>query len=62
VSEDPTTQSLKVEQVRKEMSERANADEAPTEAGERTAERRADKAAYLKRKLEDQQAADGERD
>ncbi|MEA2295758.1 MAG: hypothetical protein QOE86_3397 [Solirubrobacteraceae bacterium] len=58
--EDPKTEELKVEQVRKELHERENADEAPTEAGERTATRRADKAAYLKRKLDEQQAADAD--
>jgi hypothetical protein len=60
VAEDPKTEELKVEQVQRELRERQNADDAPTEAGEAAAVRRADKAAYLKRKLEDQQAADDE--
>ena len=58
MAEDPKTEELKIEQVQREMRERRNADDAPTEAGEAAAERRADKAAYLKRKLEDQQRAD----
>jgi hypothetical protein len=58
VPHDPKTEELRVEQVQKELRERRNADDAPTEAGEAAAERRADKAAYLKEKLEDQQAAD----
>ena len=62
VSDDPSTEELKLEQVRREMRERANAEEAPSEEGERTAARRADKAAYLKRKLEDQETADEDQD
>jgi hypothetical protein len=58
VPDDPSTQELQVEQVQRELRERSNAEQAPTEAGERAAERRADKAAYLKRKLEQQQEAD----
>jgi len=57
---DPKTEELKIEQVQKELHERENADDAPTEAGEAAATRRADKAAYLKRKLEEQQAADAD--
>jgi hypothetical protein len=55
---DPTTQELKIAQIKRERDERVHADEADTEPGERTAIRRADKAAYLREKLEDQQAAD----
>jgi hypothetical protein len=58
VPEDPRTEELRVEQVRKELRERRNAEDAPTEAGEAAADRRAEKAAYLKEKLEEQQAAD----
>jgi hypothetical protein len=60
--DDPTTQELTTEQVQRELRERKAADDAPTEAGEQAASRRADKAAYLRRKLEDQQAADDELD
>jgi hypothetical protein len=60
VTEDPKTEELKVEQVQRELRERRNAEDAPTEAGEAAAVRRADKASYLKRKLEEQQAADDE--
>jgi hypothetical protein len=56
--QDPKTEELKVEQVQRELRERGSAEDAPTEEGERAAIRRADKAAYLKRKLEEQQAAD----
>ena len=58
--EDPKTEELKVEQVQRELRERRNAEDAPTDAGEAAATRRADKAAYLKEKLEEQQAADDE--
>jgi hypothetical protein len=57
--DDPTTQELKVEQIQREREEHARAQEAPTEAGEQAAIRRADKASYLREKLEQQQAADG---
>ena len=60
MADEPKTEELKVEQVQRELRERRNAEDAPTDAGEAAAVRRADKAAYLKRKLEDQQAADDE--
>jgi hypothetical protein len=59
--DDPRTEELKVEQVQRELRERREAEDAPTEAGEAAARRRADKAAYLKEKLEQQQAADEDR-
>jgi hypothetical protein len=55
---DPTTQELRLDQIQREREEHARAREAPTEAGEQAASRRADKAAYLRSKLEEQQAAD----
>ena len=55
---DDTTQELRLEQIQREREEHANAEQAPTEAGERAAQRRADKASYLREKLEEQQAAD----
>ena len=58
---DDTTQELRLEQIERERRERAEAQDAPTDEGERTAERRADKAAYLREKLEEQQAADDDR-
>jgi hypothetical protein len=55
---DPTTQELRLDQIQREHEEHARAQEAPTEAAEQAASRRADKAAYLRSKLEEQQAAD----
>ena len=55
---DDTTQELRLEQIQREREEHALAEQAPTEAGEREARRRADKASYLREKLEEQQAAD----
>jgi hypothetical protein len=59
---DDTTQELRLEQIQREREEHARAEEAPTPAGEQAAERRADKAAYLREKLEEQQAADDQRE
>jgi hypothetical protein len=59
---EPTTQELKLAQIKRERTERHHADEADTEPGERAATRRADKAAYLREKLEEQEAADEARD
>jgi hypothetical protein len=59
--DDPTTQELRAVQSRRERDERDAAREEPTEAGEHAHERRADKAAYLKEKLgEQERALDGE--
>jgi hypothetical protein len=58
-SEDPTTEELRLSQLRREASEREQAEEDPTEEGTGQHERRAEKAEYLKRKLEDR--ADAER-
>ena len=63
MSEDdmPTTQELRLEQIQRETQEHARAEEADLPAEEEAATRRADKAAYLKRKLEEQEAAQRER-
>lgn len=58
--DEPTTQELRLDQIQREREEHARAQEAPTEAGERAAVRRADKAAYLREKLEKQEEALGE--
>jgi hypothetical protein len=58
--DEPTTQELKAIQVDREEAEREMADEAPTDPETRTHARRADKAAYLKEKLDDQAEALGE--
>ena len=50
---DPETEELRIEQVRLERSERAQAGEAEESAEERQHERRAERAAYLKEKLDE---------
>jgi hypothetical protein len=60
MADEPTTQELRLEQIQRERDEHARAAEEPMEAGRRAAARRADKAAYLREKLEEQQAADGD--
>jgi hypothetical protein len=52
--EDPTTETLRLEQLERERAERERAEQAPTRGEERAADRRADKAAYLREKLEEQ--------
>ncbi len=58
MSEDPITQELRVEQFRREDAERERAEAAPDEQEEAQHERRADKAAYLRAKLEDRAVAE----
>ena len=52
--DEPTTETLRLEQLRREEDERRRAEQAPTEQEERAAERRAEKAAYLREKLGEQ--------
>jgi hypothetical protein len=52
----PTTQELRLEQIQRERDEHARAQEADQPAEERAAQRRADKAAYLREKLEEQES------
>ncbi len=52
--DDPTTETLRVEQLQRELAERARAEQAVTEEEEHAADRRADKASYLREKLEEQ--------
>jgi hypothetical protein len=54
MGDDPSTETLRLDQLRREQAERERADEATTEAEERAAQRRADKAAYLREKLGEQ--------
>jgi hypothetical protein len=54
--DDPSTETLRLEQVRREQAERERAQQATTEAEERAAARRAEKAAYLRDKLDEQAA------
>jgi len=58
--EDPKTEELRVEQAQREDAERGAEEEAPTEEDTATHARRADKAAYLREKLEER--AESERD
>jgi hypothetical protein len=59
VSEDPTTQELRLDQLRKEQAERERAERAPEPDDTDQHEARAAKAAYLHKKLEER--ADAER-
>jgi hypothetical protein len=52
--EEPTTEELRVVQVEKLEAEKAAAEDAVDPAEERTHGRRADKAAYLAEKLDEQ--------
>jgi len=56
--DEPTTETLRLQQAGKEHDERERAQEATTDEGERAAARRADKAGYLKEKLDEQAASD----
>ncbi len=58
--DDPTTQELRIQQAGREQDERRHAETAQTPAEERAAHRRADKAAYLKGKLDEQAASDAD--
>ena len=60
MAEDRTTQELRIRQMKREEDARVRADESPEEADTQQFDRRADKAAYLKRKLEER--AEAERD
>jgi hypothetical protein len=50
---DPETEELRVEQVRREREEHARAREAGEPSEERQHERRAERAAYLREKLDE---------
>lgn len=56
--DDPTTEVLRVQQASREQDELARAADAETPGEERAAKRRAEKAGYLKHKLEQQAASD----
>jgi len=57
-ADDPTPEDLRAEQSAREHDEHDREQHAPTVAGAREAGRRADKAAYLKDKLDEQVASD----
>ena len=58
--EDPTTQELRIRQSRREERERRQAEEDPTMDGTEKHARRADKADYLKKKLEERARSERE--
>jgi hypothetical protein len=58
--EDPTTQELRVRQARREEEERRQAEDDPTEDGTEKHARRADKADYLRKKLEERARSERE--
>jgi hypothetical protein len=57
---DPKTEEMRVEQIARERSEREQAGEAAEPADERTHRRRADRAAYLKEKLDERAKSEEE--
>jgi hypothetical protein len=60
MSENPTTQELRVAQLKRELEEKDRAEEAELKPETETHDRRAMKAEYLRAKLE--QRAESERD
>jgi hypothetical protein len=58
MSEDPTTQELRIAQLQREAEERKYAEEGVTEEDAGQHKRRADKAAYLREKLEERAKAE----
>ncbi|MEA2153916.1 MAG: hypothetical protein QOE11_56 [Solirubrobacteraceae bacterium] len=56
LADEPTTETLRLAQIEREQDELRRAQAAPTESDERAATRRADKAAYLREKLDEQTA------
>jgi hypothetical protein len=56
--DDPTTGELRAQQAEREQDELRRADAASQDDDERAAERRAEKAGYLKDKLDEQAASD----
>ena len=53
MSEDPTTEELRIRQAEREAEERRQAEDEPTMDGTEKHARRADKTDYLRRKLEE---------
>ncbi len=58
MEEDPRTEELRVEQAEREQAERCAEDQSPTEESTEVHRRRADKAAYLREKLEERAEAE----
>jgi hypothetical protein len=57
---DPKTEELRLEQIQRERTEREQAGDAAESADEKTHERRADRAAYLKEKLDERAKSEEE--
>jgi hypothetical protein len=55
---DPTTQELRVRQMKREEEARVESESRPEDEDTSQFDRRADKAAYLKRKLEEREQAE----
>ena len=60
MGDDPTTQELQIEQLKRELAERDGARQAPTEDAEEQHARRAAKAAYLREKLGERAESEAE--
>ena len=58
--EDPTTEELRLDQLGREAAERESAERAPTEDAAEQHGRRAEKAEYLREKLEERAEAERE--
>jgi len=59
MSEDePTTQELKLRQLQRELEERKRVEQADTDEGTDSHQRRADKAEYLRHKLEEREESE----
>jgi hypothetical protein len=59
---DPKTEELQLEQLQRERAERDQAGDAPEPEEEKTHERRADRAAYLRDKLAERARSEDEAD
>lgn len=57
---DPKTEELRLEQIQRERAERDQADEATESAEEKAHQRRAERAAYLKRRLDERAESEEE--
>jgi hypothetical protein len=62
MEEEPTTEELRVEQLQRERVEREAAAEGATPDDTEQHERRAEKASYLREKLEERERAERETD
>lgn len=60
MEEDPTTQELRVKQLRRESAEREREEHAPTDEAAEAHGRRAEKNAYLRERLEERAEAERE--